>query len=139
MSFADKEEQETVLQAVSNAESRVHMAKILLTTTTRKREESDPTLFYYSLALIETKGNAIEAATLEPHRSLSAVASALRADETEDMRHRYTSADFPDRYPKSFFDALHNEQAGQNDARSALEASMVKESMTWCCQINWMN
>ena len=125
LSFADKEEQETVLQAVSNAESRVHMAKILLTTTTRKREESDPTLFYYSLALIETKGNANEAATLEPHRSLSAVASALRADETEDMRHRYTSADFPDRYPKSFFDALL-----KDDWRKWVEAYR-KEWGTW--------
>jgi len=30
---------------------------------------------------------------------------------------------------KSLFDAIHNEQAGQDDARSALESSMIKEDL----------
>mgnify|MGYP002046137957 FL=1 len=133
--YADEEAKAEALQAHSDVHN-VAIAKVMLAAKADRIEVMDSTLFYHSLAVIATSGDIDKAQSLEPYRTLAAVATQLMPDDREvitdmkatatvDARERYTSDKYPDKFPKSFLDALT-----KDDWRKWVEAYR-KEWGTW--------
>ena len=106
-------------------EENTMMARVLITAMAKAEHIQDPHLYYFTQALINTNGDLEAARTLEPYRSLAAVASSLEVDERITPREKYLSKDYPEKFPTNFLDALL-----KDDWRKWIEAYR-KEWSTW--------
>ena len=106
-------------------EENTMMTRVLITAMAKAEHIQDPHLYYFTQALINTNGDLEAARSLEPYRSLAAVASSLEVDERITPREKYLSKDYPEKFPTNFLDALL-----KDDWRKWIEAYR-KEWSTW--------